>query len=1715
MDVRYLILSLFFLVSCMPEATVSKGNLASTGSTGGTTSGTTGGTTSPTNLSWNYLGQLINSITINVSNLQNAYVVGTPVEVYLADSSRFINRDYCLISSYSVGGISYELRSRIVPISYYDFNQKRTVKNMRVDFQDVTNSSSICNKTVRVRNTTGDYVVDTSTPPSLRIKYNPRDICPSCTSMQTATRTRIFSAEFTTLDEVPLNYINTTALNLQIDPNESISGDAGICSTSACRAKGFDCCLDNQCVREKAERPAAASMYPTLLATAKEEMKQNPLAYLNYPQLFYICGSTVPTTGGSSGGTTGSTSGGSSGGYDEAFNKLKKDYQCIEHIKAQITTTPFHNDLKKDFFGTTDCLTKSSESAQTFYYQNVFKRLYSTCGCDRTSLDDMIQNCPNYDYTVSLKDPVTQEPLRIDCYTPPQDSGSVPPYQSVSVSGRSAPHRFFDKNGVERNPSDGIEQEGDLFAYMDQGKLLPVQQKFSMNAILGQMTVALDQALPAKEVKVEMDQVYLISTVSGYYTPCPECAKDSWLNSFSAFPSSSSGVGLQAIGHTTERDSFSTNTTAGNYEDTIFGRACWIPPTMIPYSHSGNTSPVVQRKTRLQTQAALYVNGYQRDWYGFNKGALIGSFDGVTWFAIGKGRIVRSTSKKLFLAINAPFADLAAPTMHSVSVAAYDGITQAAQVDYDPQYHQNHPYQNEAGNCQMYHMCSTDTDCVTKLGWEYACADVKDLKTNWPTFSSDGKEASEVPAKSIPLYQILQQKSLVGSSSKRCVYRGAGALCHTSSGTIASADLNKRKLLTCAPNFFCSNLSSGYHNQKIARYAANLEEIPVSNNHFFGKDANIAGRPHDYTASGSIDSTLAQIIRDNVAPFESTLLSNAGFCQPGKALPDATNQATYSNPFNQHSAPDVFRRTDFINQIGSCNSTLFTVNRHSSCPVIGSDGNYEMFQAATIASGYSDRATKQNACGLESLLTSTSLSNTADKIQESSPFRTMEAKPLHANIILNPTLVRDACFRRAGAVCHTDLDCSPNKMHAEQTELFGTTFFGNLAEKSYWSEYLVCGQSDSKPLPSNSEAFKNYDMSKNRCCREVGKDITTYTSDIPANTQSTLYDSASEGLKMSVAPGIAPNDPKRYSRMATVDGIGTSAKPILSAFQGRSGAAIGFSSQNVNVNTVNQWKTLTEANSESCCGGGWIRKFSDGSNDWTKRDRLILDVENFRCINSRSLLITSPEDLVSAYDTATDVASLVSQDYGDYCKDGTNTNGSCAQYSVLDSTFDVLPNANDPYSAAVVINTIMPDFKRATNGDNYFKPRSADSNPSVIIDLADSSSSARRYIAIRVPSFVTRKDFDDRIGGATPPVIRLVTNDGSGLAQCTYDNTYNPSSPTDGMPATACGGAGGCCYYNFDRATRILKVGMNTAAAATTYNNKKVGVTFTTRSAGNYLGLGRTSPGSTAYYLKRLGMLELSGVPQITYEALTCNDNSNKIVPGIFNPTIKYLANDGVSPGVTATNVFNSNTFSFSANYSAKDKDGNTVTAIGKRFTNQHGLAHEPVFSANDFKCCSPLGKTVGDASKCCSGFGVDIGTNGTQKICSLPSGTDLMVYFNRYISNEGTGTDQPGGGLTESDFNTQTGEPVLSATVNEKIRALGEAYCESGRVRQGGAFGSFEPEPQGNETNLTSRIYNLVDSARDFGTNANAGKTVQMGYRAFTEGFRWNHHLYCDYNSN
>lgn len=1680
MDVRFLILALFFLVSCMPETQVGSSNISSSTTAGSTTGSTPPGANRP--VKWNYLNSEELTITLSVQNLQAAYVGGTQVETYLSNSTNYVNADYCLVTRYNIAGESKELRSRTIPFQTTDFNLQRVVKSFRVDFHDQVNSEDTCNKAIPLRvqsSTSQDYVPDPGVVPYNSRFNHPDQVCNGCvgvlksSSVSIYKRTRVGGIDY--LDKIPVTLIDTQKLELQINPHADPGGGSGTCSTNSCRATGYDCCLDNQCVKDGYPRPG---MQGTPLYQSIEEQRiTNPLAYINYPHVYYVCGTS--TTGGSTGGgttgstTAGSTGGSTTGGTTPELTRRQKDYSCMEHIKGQTTTTPYHNELLgTSFTSAPNCITgmSASEKALEDHYLNAYKRMYEFCGCGQSKIEDMIYNCPNYEFKVTSWENINgeQRPRNFEC-TVVQPPGPIPTERTVQVNSRSAPHRFFNTSGVESKTPTG-EQEGPAFTYLDpDDKLTPVQAPLSMNAILGQMSVGLTDAHPAKMVDVELDRVYFLTTTRGTYSPCPECAKDSWINTFSAYPTTIDGVGLQSVGFTTKRDQIGTNITQGNYEDTIFGRACWVPPTMLPFSHT----PTNDRLARLQTQATLFTNGYQRDWFGFNKGALIGSFDGVTWFAIGKGRIVRSTSTKLFLAINAPFADLANPSIHEVFVQNFNNITQATTLDYDPQYHATHNLQNEAGNCQRHHMCETDKDCITSLGWEYACADVRDLKTYLPSFNTDGKEISSAGNLPVTIEQILQQKTLSGST-KRCVYRGAGSIC--SRANMAGVDLNKKKLLTCAPNFFCAPFSSPYHNTEINRFAGNLEDIPLPYGSIYGQMAHILGRPMDYIGTKSIPGA-ETAISANIKAIDSTLGTLSGLCQPGKALP-STTATIYTNPFEQARNADNFnstRRADSINQIATCNASYFDNNRHTSCPVLNDDGNYAMFAAQTLPTDFAKMASSQNACGLESL-DNVSLGSNLDN---ANPFRLIEAKSSKTLPIVERSLMQNACLRRAGSVCHTDLDCSPNSLHEEATGMFALSFFGNMAERDYYAESLICGQKDPEPYLSDSEAQKKYKMNMNVCCREIGKDLTTYTADVPNKinvTSNADYVAATQGLKMGLTPGVMPNDPKRYSRLAVIKPT-TPAKPLLSAAQMRSTVDPFILSGTLNVTTSGQWQTLSEVNSKTCCGGGWIRKFSDGSTDWKVKNRFHIDVTNFVCINSRTPLLSNPEALASRYTNDYDVRTLVSRDHEKYCEVTDASTGGCAYYGINDEVKDILPTTT-PLTVFnnVTVNTLKPDFTGA-NHDFYFTPLSGDTDSRTYADFTTGVENARKNISIIIPSYVSRKDFDDSI-----PTIQAVRGDGA--TQTCSAGTFTLADPTSTIVTAS------ICLYDYNSATRVLRVAFKDPASGEFHHNKQVGVQFTVATAPKNTALynKRTLPGSSMYYLKRLGRLELSGIPQITFEEMYCNDNMDSLVPGVFK---------GMS---TKTDIQNP-TKAFKQSY----MDGNGVLQQ-KHFTNMHALENPPVFSSHEFKCCSPLGTKVSNETQCCSGFGVS--TDQNSYTCSLPSGTNLSVYFNKFVSNEGRSLAPADGRLMDEDFEAQTGEPKVNSTVSTKIRSLGTTYCESKKVRQGGAFGQFPVV-----TNSTSgpKLYNIVDSPYDIGQSSNAGATYETGYRAFMNGFRWNHHLYCD----
>ncbi len=1790
-------------------ASKSPANRRSTASSsvknGTTTTPTTPKFASDESLYWFSADKVIGTITLNLNTENIVYLRGKSIHDFLvakdALGENYYRKQFCLVGTYKgtykviENGITIDkpykqLRVRAVPIFISNFTTKAIERLLRVDIPSPSENQATC----------GVSTINLVAPGTATSAYSLAEICPTCPSSGSLTSTsiQIFERKFQT-QIAPATLANLTSislagLNIKVDLQSNSTTPGSLCSNSACEAKAFDCCIEGQCVKDASLKNNASS--DPLYTQAIKDYAINPLSFINYPNIYNVCSNInhnpPPVIG---------TNPTPISAAEQRVKNYFNDYSCINKHESNL--------------GTSTCTTSAYDLAK--------KTLAIACGCpvEYTAAEREVK-CPNWGVRPLYKSQTLQDPTIITnivdfyCYAPVPENPLGPITNlNVNVPSRSAPHRFYSTTGTNYDVltklASTIIQEGEDFFYLDAfNKNGPVNGKYNINSILGRMNVALSQTNPAKLVNVELGKTYILSATSGFFTPCSQCAKDSWFQTFTAHPSTSGGSGLRAVGYTTSRDTFSGNTTYGNYEDTKFGRACYVPVTMLPFSHKKEVSLIDQRQNRLKTQSALFINGYQRDWYGFNKGALIGSFDGVIWFAVGAHRRITATSTKLFLAINGAFLDLADRTDTIVNIIPDLGSNIVSDYDYDPELALNSPQQNTAGSCQQYHQCSTDSDCITQVGWEYSCVDVAQMRSKWPLYDSNAVEIAN-SEKSGTIFEILSGTTNVGGSSKRCVYRGAGAPCVTD--TVSLNGNFNQKALTCAPNFFCAALTGNRFNEELARSPNEIGAI------LFGMDANVLGRPLNYVvATKTLDLSIVNNLR-NSATTEALALTpgqtdDMGICRPGKQL----SISTY--PFNAataHANSDIGRRTDFISQVGSCDATHpghptnpnFN-NRFLTCPVFGDDLNYVDPTAPDLANlSIAQAKQTQNSCGGEARNPSTALLNA-----NASAFKSIEAiSLLFPQNILMPTLVQDACYRRAGSVCHTDLDCGPNKMHEEIAGSMALSYFGGTeAEQNYWKESLVCGQGQAVPVFGTKD-FLKYNITQNRCCREVGKDFTMHTQgnatlvpDNAAGNNSSLITS-----QFAVA---GPSVLNRYSRYTVSPTANRTPSEIPRITAGAEPAA-------------NQWKVINETGSLNCCGGGWIRKFADGTHDWKIKNRLTIDTSNFQCINFRSPL-ADPSYNNFAADKIVQLA--FQREFENFCRNHMDELGNGC-YQVLfpksnesnDNNFgivppfiydpepDMFPFFNEPplnpaHDQAMINTTPTIDpikegkLIQKSSPDAPYIPDAyyfvnTPPNPQMDVDgdskLAFNFFTDRTldygvsmYLPAYIPYNLINPNRNKPVSWVAPlPAVPAVIDDPSTPlvdetaaavpvrpnplnkfrvfihykfenanlselveiydidddARCTnvINNPPIIGQPVDRMLLGT--GEGYCITHNNNTENRpVISVKAYTGTLPTTdprHNWKYAGIViaFVPLEIINRENLGPkiAVPGSSFYYLTKLGRLELVGIPQITYEPLYCSNNHDNLVPGIFKPTHTPLTT------LTQRAQFQTN----SLTYTTMDPTamyGDTINADNnplygndlQKFTYQDKLDIPPIFSSKDFACCTPLGKETTSASKCCSGFSALV---GTKQICKLPTGTNLNVYFNKFVSSEGVGVDQPGGEglITDADpgeeekidFIAHTGEPKLRESTNDKIQLLGEAYCHNpllsppGAVTLGGAFGNFPPEPFAgtyntppdgipNSGTLESTFpLSIVDSIVDFET-----AKPERGKFPFDNGLRWNHHYYC-----
>lgn len=806
----------------------------------------------------------------------------------------------------------------------------------------------------------------------------------------------------------------------------------------------------------------------------------------------------------------------------------------------------------------------------TYFVTNNIDQLTKSKSLAQDAINDHCKCDPN-------KDPCTLRPVTTtlsgtetvtsySCIYPEPNVPDSPLQQTIYLSAKAVPHKFYDEFGVNTDLGDSSSQnaqEGEQFEYTDGNILKPnnVSKYIGFNEIYGTMNIDGSSPLPPKVVNVEKGKTYDIFIDQGSFSSCLNCGTDYYSGLQKLFPNNFEykGGGYEPAFYESRRR---TNQSKYPADDFRFGRACFVPATMIPWTHTADANITTQRRNRLAAQHFLFANGLNKDWYGFDYGSVIGSFDGVKWFAIGNQRKIKADGNKLYLAVNAYFGDLTINNSFKVTVNEINPVLNSGSLI-------THDSDSDGASCQKAHFCSTDEDCMTQLGYDYSCINVSLLETPWPTFDSNGNEISGSLNKTL--------LSIVGGNngqSKRCVYRGQGAICEqkNQSLNISTSYTNSDNIAlhSCSNNTFCANLSQNEFNTKIARYAdsaanQNLQSYVTTKTDTFGLGTRVLGRPYNFYGTEVTPVNVRIKLNENKVK---------AICAPGKD-PENSNTLEELNYLSGTS-----KSADKISNIGRTISSVISQdeNYFAACPATDSNGNYTHLQNESLNSSLHNPYAIRNNLSTNSLdlpvLSNSALFNDS------------------GTLISKMGYQKNTCLRAPGAKCFSDFECAPNEFIASKFKSI-SNFNGQIstAEENFWEEELVCANSQERFQENSIYPNPLYDTTTHRCCRETNKSFT-FTSQPHENSDFDVIDSSGNPLIPGVNQDI--NDPRRYSRTHTIyDKLITDKNtypPLVSA------APRPTSPLLLNLSNIRQYNTLHLHNERMCCTGHWVRKFASGSN---------------------------------------------------------------------------------------------------------------------------------------------------------------------------------------------------------------------------------------------------------------------------------------------------------------------------------------------------------------------------------------------------------------------------------------------------------------------------------------------------------------------------------------
>ena len=295
----FIVLTILFLQSCIANSPKTKKMVTTAASTSANPAGPN--FTSEDTLYWFTSVKENNILTINKNSENVVFLRGSSIHNFLVSTDSNTKLPYyqspkafCLIGQYGkVEAGLKQLRLRAVPIFNTNYSTRITERFFRIDVPSASENADTCGG-VKADGMSADQAA-----------FTPEGICFNCKlSVATSLSLKLFQREkgkSTEMEQIPVNQLPLTTLSLKIDLKSSSSADVTSCSNNTCEAKGFDCCIQGQCVKDATVKSSVNNQTPGY-SQAMSEYYADPLSFLKWPNIFNICANTThippPTSGG-------------------------------------------------------------------------------------------------------------------------------------------------------------------------------------------------------------------------------------------------------------------------------------------------------------------------------------------------------------------------------------------------------------------------------------------------------------------------------------------------------------------------------------------------------------------------------------------------------------------------------------------------------------------------------------------------------------------------------------------------------------------------------------------------------------------------------------------------------------------------------------------------------------------------------------------------------------------------------------------------------------------------------------------------------------------------------------------------------------------------------------------------------------------------------------------------------------------------------------------------------------------------------------------------------------------------------------------------------------------------------------------------------------------------------------------------------------------------